>query len=131
MIDHISIVVKDFVRSRDFYDKALAPLGYTRLMEFPNTAGYGANGMPAFWIGAGPPSFWREGHAPSHAPIHVALSAKSEDEVRAFHAAALAAGGTDFGAPGQRAKYHPGYYGAFVLDPDGNNVEAVIHHHKP
>jgi catechol 2,3-dioxygenase-like lactoylglutathione lyase family enzyme len=123
MLDHVGIVVSDLKRALAFYDKALAPLGITRVMQFPDErdpvgVGYGQGRKPFFWVGA-----YRE---PS-GPIHVAFAAPDQAAVRAFHEAALAAGGTDNGGPGLRTAYHPTYYGAFVLDPDGNNVEAVNH----
>ncbi len=123
MLDHIGISVADLARTLAFYDRALAPLGIVRVMQFPDEAnpigvGYGRSGKPFFWVGA-----YR---APS-GPIHIAFAASDQAQVRAFHAEALAAGGTDNGPPGLRTEYHPTYYGAFVLDPDGNNVEAVHH----
>ena len=117
MIDHIGVLVTDLERSVAFYTQALAPLSYVLIMKFDQGAGFGAGGKPDFWIGPGKPTD----------KIHVAIHAKGRAEVRAFHAAALAAGGTDNGAPGVRAQYHPDYYGAFVLDPDGHNIEAVCH----
>lgn len=117
MIDHIGIAVTDLDRSVAFYTKALAPLGYTLIMRFDHAAGFGVAGKPDFWIGKG---------APKDA-VHVALRAGGRAQVRAFHEAALAAGGKDNGAPGVRPHYHEHYYGAFVLDPDGHNVEAVCH----
>lgn len=129
MLDHISFVVRDFDESFAFYEKALAPLGITPLMRFPGVCGFGKDRKPFFWIGSGKPDFWGDSCEARRAPMHVAFSAKSRDEVAAFHAAALAAGGKDHGGPGIRAQYHPGYYGAFVIDPDGNNVEAVVHEH--
>lgn len=121
MIDHVSIRVKDFARSRAFYTAALAPLGYTAMMEFPTdagpVAGLGAEGKPDFWLSAGAPG----------APLHLAFLARERAMVDAFHRAALAAGARDNGAPGPRPQYHPNYYGAFVFDPDGNNVEVVCH----
>jgi catechol 2,3-dioxygenase-like lactoylglutathione lyase family enzyme len=120
MIDHISLRVTDFQRAKAFYAKALAPLGYTVLMEFPeapDVAGLGAGGKPDLWIT----------QVPSTTTVHIAFLAKDRATVDAFHAAAIAAGGTDFGAPGPRPIYHPGYYGAFVLDPDGHNIEACVH----
>jgi catechol 2,3-dioxygenase-like lactoylglutathione lyase family enzyme len=96
-------------------------------MEFGQACGFGREQKPDFWIGKGPTSFQRPEHLALITPVHVAFHARSREEVRAFHAAALAAGGTDFGAPGLRPEYHPGYYGAFVLDPDGHNMEAVCH----
>jgi catechol 2,3-dioxygenase-like lactoylglutathione lyase family enzyme len=117
MIDHINVRVKDFRRALTFYRAALAPLGYKVVMEFPEAAGLGEKGMPDFWISrsdqAGP-------------AVHVAFKA-SREAVAAFHAAAVAAGGTDNGGPGVRPDYHPSYYGAFIIDPDGNNIEAVCH----
>ncbi len=128
MIDHITINVKSYEKSKAFYTKVLATIGYELLMEpMPKVGGFGRNGKPEFWIGEGKPSYWGEGHSPSAAPIHVAFTAPNRLAIAAFHAAALAAGGKDFGAPGPRTLYHPNYYGAFVLDPDGNNIEAVIH----
>jgi catechol 2,3-dioxygenase-like lactoylglutathione lyase family enzyme len=117
VIDHIKLHVTDAARSRAFYEQALAPLGYRVIMEpAPGVVGMGTR-FPDFWL------------AQSGAPTvaHVALRADDRAAVDAFHAAALAAGGEDNGAPGLREQYHPGYYGAFVLDPDGNNVEAVHH----
>lgn len=125
MIDHTGVTVSDYSKSRDFYQAALAPLGYALLMEFPATvtghadvAGFGEAPKPDFWIARG---------EPNHPPLHVAFRAASRTQVDAFHRTALAAGGRDNGAPGLRAHYHPNYYGAFVLDPDGHNIEAVCH----
>ena len=119
MIDHTSVGVSDFERSKQFYVAALAPLGYQLLKEFPGSAaGFGVDGKPDFWIGQG------EVNTP---PVHVAFRANSRDKVVAFYEAALKAGGRDNGAPGLRPHYHPNYYGAFVLDPDGHNIEAVCH----
>ena len=118
MIDHIALEVRDYVRSRDFYLAALAPLGCELVMEFESrSGGFGRDGKPFFWIRAGEPV----------ARIHVAFAAPDTATVDAFYAAAIGAGGEDNGAPGPRTHYHPGYYGAFVRDPDGNNVEAVNH----
>lgn len=125
MLDHVGLAVSDFRRARDFYDRALAPLSIAVVMEVgpeqtggSSHAGFGSEGRPYFWIG--------DGAAPS-GRTHVAFAAPDRAAVDAFHAAALAAGGTDNGAPGLRPHYHSDYYGAFVLDPDGNNVEAVCH----
>ena len=126
-LDHITINVKSYAASRAFYEKALAPLGIHLVMEFGSAGGFGRDKKPDFWIGEGKTTFQTPAHLDPITPIHVALVARSRAEVDAFHQAALAAGGTDFGAPGIRAQYHPGYYGAFVLDPDGHNIEAVIH----
>jgi catechol 2,3-dioxygenase-like lactoylglutathione lyase family enzyme len=117
VLDHVILGVADVERSRAFYERALAPLGMEVVMAMPGGAGFGANGKPVFWVAAREPS----------GPVHVAFSSADRAGVDAFHAAALAAGGRDNGAPGVRVHYHPSYYGAFVLDPDGNNVEAVCH----
>jgi catechol 2,3-dioxygenase-like lactoylglutathione lyase family enzyme len=117
MIDHLKLHVADPAASRAFYEAALAPLGYRVLLDRPASVGMGAR-RPDFFL------------APADGTIgvaHIAFRADSEYDVDAFHAAALAAGGTDNGAPGPRPQYHQNYYGAFVLDPDGNNVEAVYH----
>jgi len=126
LFDHISLPVSDFARSKAFYEKALAPLGIAPIKESGESAGFGRDDED-FWIGKGPASFQKPGDLAPITPVHIAFVAKDRAEVRAFHAAALAAGGRDFGAPGLRPQYHPNYYGAFVLDPDGNNVEAVCH----
>ena len=125
MLDHVGAVVSDIARSRTFYDAAFAPLGIAVMMEVTAEQtgghahlGYGSDGQPYFWIGTGGPSTGR---------LHVAFTAGSRAVVDAFHKAALAAGGTDNGAPGLRPHYHSNYYGAFVLDPDGLNIEAVCH----
>jgi len=125
MIDHTGVNVSDFGRSLEFYRQALAPLGYTLLMQVPaavtggaDVAGFGEPPKPDFWVISGQPNV---------PPLHVAFRAASRAMVDAFHVAALAAGGRDNGAPGVRAHYHPNYYGAFVLDPDGHNIEAVCH----
>jgi catechol 2,3-dioxygenase-like lactoylglutathione lyase family enzyme len=125
MLDHIGLSVSDYARSRAFYANALGPLGYVPVMDVTRDqtgsyegTGFGANGRPYFWIGTG--------DSPG-GPLHVAFTAASRADVDRFHAAALAAGGRDNGPPGVRAHYHPDYYGAFVFDPDGNNVEAVCH----
>jgi len=119
VIDHVGIAVRDVAASRRFYESALAPLGFGVVMEVPGVpgAGLGLPGKPSFWIRPGEPS----------GPLHLAFHAADRARVDAFHAAALAAGGRDNGPPGVRAHYHPSYCGAFVLDPDGNNVEAVCH----
>ncbi len=127
MLDHIGLQVADFARSRAFYIAVLGVLGHRLVMEIgPEEtggyagAGFGPDNAPHFWIG----------HSPGVAAAggtHVAFRAASRAGVDAFHAAAMAAGARDNGAPGLRPHYHPGYYGAFVLDPDGNNIEAVCH----
>jgi catechol 2,3-dioxygenase-like lactoylglutathione lyase family enzyme len=121
MIDHIGLGVFDYERSKAFYLAALAPLGYELFMEMTEAgpyAGFGVGGKPDFWIGK---------RSSSTAGAHVAFLAPDRATVRAFHEAALAAGARDNGPPGLRPEYHPTYYGAFVLDPDGHNVEAVCH----
>jgi catechol 2,3-dioxygenase-like lactoylglutathione lyase family enzyme len=127
LLDHITLNVSDYARSKAFYEKALSPLGVAAIMEFGEACGFGRERKPDFWIGKGPTSFQKPEQLASITPVHVAFTARSRAEVDAFHAAALAAGGKDFGAPGLRPMYHPNYYGAFVLDPDGHNVEAVYH----
>ena len=122
MLDHISLGVTDFDRSQAFYDRVLAPLGMVRCFNFPGVAGYGADGRAVFWIGS--PD---ERSPQPSAGTHLAFSAKDRPSVDAFHAAALAAGGTDNGAPGLRPLYHPNYYGAFAIDPDGHKIEACCH----
>ena len=125
-LDHVTLVVSDFTRSKEFYAKALAPLGITVLMDFGQACGFGHD-KPDFFIGAGPSSFQKPEQLRIITPTHIAFAAQSRAEVDLFYQAALAAGGKDFGAPGVRAHYHPGYYGAFVLDPDGHDIEAVFH----
>jgi catechol 2,3-dioxygenase-like lactoylglutathione lyase family enzyme len=118
MIDHVTLNVRDYERSKRFYLEALKPLDYELVMEFEKACGIGAGGKPDFWIG-------ERGEA--SAPVHVALVAPDRKTVDAFHAAAIAAGGKDNGPPGLRPHYHEHYYAAFAHDPDGNNVEAVCH----
>ena len=124
MIDHITFGVTDFARSVAFYDHAFAPLGVTRLFTVPleHTDGVNVTGY-----GDDRPWFWTAEEDATRGKLHVALTAPDSESVDAFHAAALAAGGVDNGAPGPRPHYHPDYYGAFVLDPDGHNIEAVCH----
>jgi catechol 2,3-dioxygenase-like lactoylglutathione lyase family enzyme len=125
MLDHIGFTVADMPTSKAFYAAALAPLGLSILMEVLKEetggyegAGFGSAGKPFFWIGTGDKA---------KGGVHVAFNAASRAEVDAFYAAAIAAGGRDNGKPGPRPHYHPNYYGAFVFDPDGNNIEAVCH----
>jgi catechol 2,3-dioxygenase-like lactoylglutathione lyase family enzyme len=119
MIDHTGFGVRDYAASKAFYERALAPLGISLIMEVMDAAaGFGSGGKPIFWL--------EERRTPV-TEVHVAFLAKDRATVDAFHAAGLEAGGKDNGAPGVRATYHPNYYGAYVLDPDGNNVEAVCH----
>jgi catechol 2,3-dioxygenase-like lactoylglutathione lyase family enzyme len=117
MIDHLTLTVRDIEKSRAFYEKALAPLGYELCMSYEGSHGYGANRKPELWLKQGP--------EPSR-PMHIAFVAKTRASVDAFHAAALAAGAKDDGKPGPRP-YHATYYGAFVIDPDGHPIEAVCH----
>ena len=127
MLDHIGFSVSDFARAKDFYQKVLAPLGYHIIMEVTKEmtgghyegTGFGADHKPSFWIGSGA--------APLSGRLHVAFVARSRAAVDAFYQAALAAGAADNGPPGLRPQYHPNYYGAFVLDLDGHNIEAVCH----
>jgi catechol 2,3-dioxygenase-like lactoylglutathione lyase family enzyme len=121
MIDHISIAVRDIKRAEAFYTAVLAPLGLAKLREWPNAAiGYGKK-YPEFWINR------RSDMIPvaQDSGAHICLRAASTDAVNAFHAAALAGGGTSDGAPGPRGEYSDRYYAAFVRDPDGNRIEAV------
>ena len=122
VIDHVSIGVRDLGRSRAFYRRALAPLGFSERgpwREGVRETSFGVEHASDFAISLE--------YEPVGAPVHIAFAADSREQVRAFHEAALAAGATDNGAPGLRPEYSPSYYGAFVLDPDGNNVEAVFH----
>jgi catechol 2,3-dioxygenase-like lactoylglutathione lyase family enzyme len=126
MIDHIGFAVSDYKKFKAFYTQALAPLGYELIMEV--TAEGNPSGAPAAGFGiGGKPDFWIGGEGGLEKPVHVAILAKDRASVDAFHKAALAAGGKDNGKPGLRPHYHPNYYGAFVLDPDGHNIEAVCH----
>lgn len=125
MIDHTGVSVSDFAKSKAFYTKALAAIGYTLLMEVPasvtgytDVAGFGESPKPDFWINAG---------VPNHPAVHVAFRVNQRAQVDAFYQAAMAAGGRDNGPPGIRPHYHQHYYAAFVLDPDGHNIEAVCH----
>ncbi len=126
MIDHVGFPVSDYARSKTFYIRTLAPLGYGLVMEVGGehteskapAAGFGFSGKPDFWIG---------GEGGLEKPLHVAIVAADRGSVDAFHVAGLQAGGKDNGAPGLRPHYHPNYYAAFVLDPDGHNIEAVCH----
>ncbi len=125
MLDHVGIPVSDFEKSKAFYMKVLKPLGYGLIIEVTSQenngasqAGFGAGKSAEFWIGEGKPLKGR---------VHFAFKAKTREAVRAFYDAALKAGGADNGAPGLRPHYHENYFGAFVLDPDGHNIEAVCH----
>lgn len=125
MIDHLGFSVSDYERAKAFYAKALAPLGYGLIMEVTAeqtghaaAAGFGADAKPDLWFGA---------EGAMNKPVHIAIAAKDRATVDAFYKAAIAAGGRDNGPPGIRPHYHANYYGAFVLDPDGHNIEAVCH----
>ncbi len=118
IFDHISLVVSDLVRSRAFFSQALAPLDIGVAMEFPDAIGLGRDGQPQLWLAAG---------SGQSSPLHMAFAAVNRAQVDAFHQAAVLAGGTDNGAPGLRPHYHANYYAAFVIGPDGHNVEAVCH----
>lgn len=128
-LDHLGITVSDFAKSLAFYEAALKPLGISVVKKVGKEmtggqfegAGFGKTQKPDFWIGAG------GGRRPAGASTHIAFVADSRAAVHAFYEAAIAAGGKDNGAPGIRAHYHPNYYGAFVLDLDGHNIEAVTH----
>ena len=132
MLDHVSLRVSDQERSKRFYSAALVPLGYTLAMETASSgAGFRRDGIPVFWVRQGEPynpedAAGEPGSCGGPA-IHVAFACSNRAAVDAFHEAALAAGGRDNGAPSLRPQYHANYYGAFVLDPDGYNIEAVCH----
>jgi catechol 2,3-dioxygenase-like lactoylglutathione lyase family enzyme len=117
ILDHLTLQVADYETSKAFYLQALAPLSIGIVVEFGQVAGFGRDGKGEFWLagGVGQP------------PMHIAFAAESRAAVDAFHVAALAAGARDNGAPGIRAVYHPSYYGAFVIAPEGHNIEAVCH----
>ena len=118
MLDHIGIPVTDLSASREFFLNALAPLGLGVVMEAGGGVGLGTHGKPFLWLAPA---------VGATAPLHLAFTADTRAQVDAFHRAALAAGAKDNGAPGLRPHYHPNYYGAFVIGPDGHNVEAVCH----
>jgi catechol 2,3-dioxygenase-like lactoylglutathione lyase family enzyme len=125
MIDHTGVAVSDFEKSKSFYVAALQPIGFELLLEFPaavtgfaDVAGFGERPKAEFWINRG---------EPNKPAIHVAFRVRKRELVDAFYAAALAAGGRSNGAPGLRPHYHSDYYGAFVFDPDGHNIEVVCH----
>lgn len=119
MIDHLTLRVRDTAKSKAFYLAALAPLGYEVLMEWEGFYGLGARKKPDFWIA---PIEDRQ-----YSQLHIAFRAPNRKAVHEFYEAALKAGGKDNGAAGPRAEYHPNYYGAFVIDPDGHNIEACCH----
>jgi len=119
MIDHLTLRVADYARSKTFYQAALAPLGYEQIMEVEGFCGLGAGGKPGFWIARS-----EEGRRPQ---VHIAFAARSREDVDRFYEVAIKAGARDNGKPGLRKEYHENYYGAFVLDPDGHNIEACCH----
>jgi len=118
MFDHVGFGVSDYAASKAFFLKALQPLGYVVVMEGPYGLGLGPNGKPLLWLS-------QSAEKPAH--LHLAFTAESREQVEAFHRAGLAAGGKDNGPPGLRPQYHPNYYGAFIIGPDGHNIEAVCH----
>lgn len=118
MFDHIGFSVTDYAVSKAFFLKALQPLGVGIVMEGEHGIGIGPKGKPALWLYQG---------SDKQAPLHLAFTAANRKQVQDFHRAALEAGGKDNGAPGLRPHYHPDYYGAFIIGPDGHNVEAVCH----
>jgi catechol 2,3-dioxygenase-like lactoylglutathione lyase family enzyme len=120
MIDHFGINCADLDRAKEFYDTVLATLGYSRQMDFDVAVGYGRDGHPAFWIS-------RFEDMPPNREVHIAFQAADADAVRAFHEAATGLGAESLHAPRLWPEYHERYFGAFVRDPDGNNVEAVCH----
>ncbi|MEA2781037.1 MAG: hypothetical protein QOK29_2581 [Rhodospirillaceae bacterium] len=125
MLDHISLGVTDLARARKFYDQALRPLGYKVVFAIPGSYGYGASkDQPQFWVGV--PLAKRRTARPSPG-THIAFQAGNRKAVDAFYRAAMKAGGKDNGEPGLRPEYHPNYYGAFVIDPEGHAIEAVCH----
>jgi catechol 2,3-dioxygenase-like lactoylglutathione lyase family enzyme len=121
VIDHMGINCADYPKAQQFYDTALGVLGFSRQMDFGVAIGYGRDGKPSFWISGA------DGMGPNR-EMHIAFEATDEDAVRAFHEAAVGLGAESLHAPRLWPEYHPGYFGAFVRDPDGNNVEAVCHH---
>lgn len=125
MFDHVAITVSDFARSKSFYARALAPAGYARLVELPEAPG-GALQIVGFCHQDGSDLWIRQGE-PLRPPLHLAFRVASRAEVEAFYREAIAAGGRDHGAPGLRPHYHSNYYAAYVLDPDGHNLEVVCH----
>lgn len=129
MLDHLGFRVHDLGAARRFYEACAAPLGLTVIDNSPESFLIGRSqqeALPFIWVGTTHPTFWTAQHTTSASPIHVAFSAKDRAVVDAFHRAALAAGGTDNGKPGPRGPVEMKYYAAFVLDPDGNNIEAGV-----
>ena len=125
MIDHLGVVVGDYAKSQNFYREALAPVGYSRVVEVPG--GFDGGGATIGFCHADGSDVWVSAGDRPTPPLHLAFRAPSRAAVDAFHAAAVATGGRDNGAPGLRTRYHANYYAAYVLDPDGHNIEAVCH----
>ena len=125
MFDHVAVIVSDFAKSRAFYMQALAPTGHSKLVDLPGTPG-GDAPTAGFCHADGSDLWIRQGEA-TKPRVHIAFRVPSWAAVDAFYEAAIAAGGKDNGAPGLRPQYHANYYGAYVLDPDGHNIEAVCH----
>ncbi len=128
MFDHLTLSVADFDKAKAFYEAALEPLGSRFILMLPPEH---SGGVKVGALGPGRPQLWLAEDGPQSPPIHLAFTAADRDQVTAFYTAALAAGGTCNGPPGLRPHYHPDYFGAFVLDPDGNNIEAVCHTAPP
>ena len=118
IIDHIGIAISDYDQSKEFYTKVLAPLNIKLVVEDQGWAGFGKNGKPDFWFGT---------DEKIQSPMHIVFIAESREKVNQFYEAAIAVGAKDNGKPGIREIYHSDYYGAFVIDPDGHNIEAVCH----
>lgn len=127
VIDHFGINCADYPKSQEFYDKVLHVLGYGRVMDVGPAIGYGRDGKPSFWIADAASG----GTSGPNREVHIAFEAKDAESVQAFFHTALALGVEPLHAPRLWPEYHPGYYGAFVRDPDGNNVEAVFHGAQP
>ncbi len=129
MIDHTGVQISNPEKSRTFYEKALAPIGYKLMMEIPKEY---TDGKAVYGFGVPPkPDFWLSEGSPQKPHVHVAFRAENRKQVDEFYKAALAHGGKDNGAPGPRPHYHKDYYGAFVWDPDGHNIEVVCHDPMP
>jgi catechol 2,3-dioxygenase-like lactoylglutathione lyase family enzyme len=118
IFDHLTLTVRDLQASSEFYARALRPLGLSKQRDYGEMLAFGPEGRPAFWLKAGPTP---------QSSLHLAFRTRDRAAVDGFHAEALKAGGQDDGAPGLREHYHPNYYGAFVIDPDGHHIEAVCH----
>ncbi len=126
ILDHLTLNVSDYGRSKGFYEAALATLGVKVLTEYQGFCGFGI-AKPDFWLAGGPSSYQTAEQLSPITPVHLAFAAASREAVDAFYAAAIEAGGVDRGEPGSRGEYHEHYYGAYVLDFDGHNIEAVCH----